>query len=202
MRIKKLILQNINSLYGKWEINFDCEKFRQFGIFAITGKTGSGKSSILDAICLALYGTTPRLEKDTAEAVSRGCNECMCELTFIDTKNREWIASFAYEAIKKGANKGKIKENAIHRLSCEGKTVADKTTNVRNMVKEIIGLDFTRFCRAVLLAQGAFDAFLRAGKDNGEILERITGTEIYSRIAEKLKERYSKENTKAPPYRP
>ena len=196
MRIKKLILQNINSLYGKWEINFDCEKFRQFGIFAITGKTGSGKSSILDAICLALYGTTPRLEKDTAEAVSRGCNECMCELTFIDTKNREWIASFAYEAIKKGANKGKIKGNAIHRLSCEGKTVADKTTNVRNMVKEIIGLDFTRFCRAVLLAQGAFDAFLRAGKDNGEILERITGTEIYSRIAEKLKERYSKENTK------
>ena len=196
MKIKKLVLQNINSLYGKWEIDFDCEKFRQFGIFAITGKTGSGKSSILDAICLALYGTTPRLEKDTAEAVSRGCNECMCELTFVDTENREWIATFAYEAVKQGTNKGKMKEKAIHRLSCDGKTVADKTTEVRSLVKEIIGLDFTRFCRAVLLAQGSFDAFLNAGKDNGEILERITGTEIYSRIAEKLKERYSAENTK------
>ena len=66
MKIRKLVLQNINSLYGKWEIDFDSEKFRQSGIFAVTGKTGSGKSSILDAICLALYGATPRLNKDTA----------------------------------------------------------------------------------------------------------------------------------------
>ena len=43
MRIKKLVLQNINSLYGKWEIDFDCENFRQSGIFAVTGKTGSVK---------------------------------------------------------------------------------------------------------------------------------------------------------------
>ena len=137
MKIKKLVLQNINSLYGKWEIDFDCEKFRQFGIFAITGKTGSGKSSILDAICLALYGTTPRLAKDTSEAVSRGCCECMCELTFLDTENREWIATFAYEAVRKGSNKGKMKEKAIHRLSCEGKTAADKTTDVRTFMVNV-----------------------------------------------------------------
>ena len=196
MKIKKLVLQNINSLYGKWEIDFDCENFRQSGIFAVTGKTGSGKTTILDAICLALYGTTPRLDKSTADAISRGCSECMSELTFLDTENREWIATFAYKMIKQGKNKGKISKDAIHRLSCNGKTEAEKTRAVRTMVEEITGLDFTRFCRAVLLAQGAFDAFLNAGKDNGEILERITGTQIYSRIAEKLKERHNSEKAK------
>ena len=196
MKIKKLVLQNINSLYGKWEIDFDCEKFRQSGIFAVTGKTGSGKSSILDAMCLALYGTTPRLKKDTAEAVSRGCKECMCELTFCDTNNREWIATYGYEMITRGENKGKMKSEPLHRLSCNGKTEAEKTTKVRKMVEEITGLDFERFCRAVLLAQGSFDAFLNAGRDNGEILERITGTEIYSRIADTLRERYNSEKGK------
>ena len=203
MRIKKLILENINSLYGKWEIDFDCETFRKSGIFAITGKTGSGKTSILDAICLALYAVTPRLSKGSSfDAVSRGCKAAMCELTFVDTENHEWVATFAYETVKQGANKGETRKDAqgkpayIHRLSCDGKTVAANTTQVKKMVEEITGLDSERFCRAVLLAQGSFDAFLNAGKDNGEILERITGTEIYSRIAEKLKERYSDEKNK------
>ena len=87
MKIKKLVLQNINSLYGKWELDFDSESFKQSGIFAITGKTGSGKSTILDAMCLALYGTTPRLNSkgySGSDAISRGCQECFCELTFLD----------------------------------------------------------------------------------------------------------------------
>ena len=196
MKIKKLVFQNINSLYGKWEINFDCNEFRQSGLFAITGKTGSGKSTILDAMTLALYGSTPRLTREAQDAVSRGCCECMSELTFLDMHNREWTATFAYETIKRGPKKGTMKETAIHRLSCEGKTEADKTTEVRRMVEEITGLDSTRFCRAVLLAQGSFDAFLNAGSDNGQILERITGTEIYSRIAAKLKERNDQEKSK------
>lgn len=196
MRIKKLVFQNINSLYGKWKIDFDCKEFQQSGIFAILGKTGSGKSTILDAMCLALYGSTPRLKKSTLEAISRGCNECMSELTFVDTEGREWTATYAYAAITRGGRKGQINENAIHKLSCNGKVEADKTTMVTKKVEEITGLDSTRFCRAVLLAQGSFDAFLNAGTDNGEILERITGTEIYSRIAEKLKERYDSEKNK------
>ena len=196
MRIKKLVFQNINSLYGKWEINFDADEFRQNGLFAITGKTGSGKSTILDAMTIALFGSTPRLNREPIYAVSRGCVECMSELTFVDMHNREWTATYAYETIKKGPKKGSMKENAIHRLSCDGKTAADKTTEVRRMVEEITGLDATRFCRAVLLAQGSFDAFLNAGSENGQILERITGTEIYSRIAAKLKERTDREKSK------
>ena len=196
MKIKKLVLQNINSLYGKWEIDFDCEEFRRSGIFAVTGNTGSGKSTILDAICLALYGCTPRLKKETAEAVSRGCNECMCELTFLETRNQEWTATYAYQKISQGSNAGKMKKDALHTLSCNGITEAEKTTLVKAKVEEITGLDSDRFCRAVLLAQGSFDAFLSAGNKNGEILERITGTEIYSRIAEKVKQRYTGEEMK------
>ena len=196
MKIKKLILENINSLYGKWEIDFDAPEFRQSGIFAVTGKTGSGKSTILDAMCLALYGTTPRLNKSSAEAVSKGCCECLCELTFLDTSGREWISTFAYEKVRQGGNKGKMKDKPLHRLSCNGRTEAENTTSVRKMVEDITGMDPIRFCRAVLLAQGSFDAFLNAGNDNGEILERITGTEIYSRIAAKLKERYDCEKNK------
>lgn len=200
MKIKKLVFKNINSLYGQWEIDFECEKFRQSGLFAITGKTGSGKSTILDAMTLALYGMTPRLKISTSEAVSRGSDECISELTFQDAQNRVWTARYSFDRYKKstakGAIKGAIKDKAAHKLSCDGVVVADKTTKVVKMVEEITGLDAKRFCRAVLLAQGSFDAFLNAGNENGSILERITGTEIYSRIAVKTKERHDEEKRK------
>ena len=141
MKIKKLVFQNINSLYGKWTIDFDCKEFRQSGIFAILGKTGSGKSTILDAMCLALYGVTPRLKSSTIEAVSRGCNECMSELTFIDTDGKEWTATYAYVTMKRGDKKGLINDTAIHKLSCNGKTEASKTKAVNKMVEEIKRLE-------------------------------------------------------------
>ena len=79
MKIQKLTFQNLNSLYGVWEIDFSDKVFTESGIFAITGPTGSGKSTILDAICLALYGETPRLSrisKSTNEQIGRAsCRE-------------------------------------------------------------------------------------------------------------------------------
>ena len=60
MQILKLSFENINSLKGAWTIDFQAPDFRS-GIFAIVGPTGSGKTTILDAICLALYGHTPRI---------------------------------------------------------------------------------------------------------------------------------------------
>ena len=97
MKIKKLIIENINSLYGHFEINFEDKSFAN-GIFAIIGPTGSGKSTILDAISLALYGETPRIKggKETMlEIVSHGASSALSELTF-EADGNDYMASFGF----------------------------------------------------------------------------------------------------------
>ena len=76
MKILALRFKNLNSLRGEWQIDFRHPSYANDGIFAITGKTGAGKSTILDAICLALYGKTPRLND-----ISKGHNELMSRQT-------------------------------------------------------------------------------------------------------------------------
>ena len=68
MKILKLRFKNLNSLYGEWLIDFSAPEYVSDGIFALTGPTGVGKSTILDAICLALYGATPRLGSISASS--------------------------------------------------------------------------------------------------------------------------------------
>ena len=85
MIIQKLRFANLNSLQGEWEIDFTRPEYLSDGLFAITGPTGSGKSTILDAICLALYGQTPRLgriTKSSNEIMSRHAGDCFAEVTF------------------------------------------------------------------------------------------------------------------------
>ena len=85
MKILELRFKNLNSLYGEWFIDFSDPEYTSNGIFAITGPTGAGKSTILDAICLALYGATPRLgriTKSSNEIMSRGTGECYAEVLF------------------------------------------------------------------------------------------------------------------------
>ena len=83
MRITRIHLKNLNSLAGEWSIDLDRSEYAGEGIFAITGPTGAGKSTILDAICLALYGQTPRLGRLSAgsnDIMSRRAGECSAEV--------------------------------------------------------------------------------------------------------------------------
>ena len=193
MKIRKLLIKNINSLYGTWEIDFSAPDYVA-GLFAITGSTGSGKSTILDAICLALFAETPRIgHGDNKEVISRGTNECLAELTF-ESGGENYMATFSYSPIKKGKRAGQVNDLYAHRLVKNGTEIADKTSAVRKLVEEITGLDRERFTRTVLLAQGKFDAFLNAGDGKAAILEQITGTEIYSRISATVKLFYDSAN--------
>lgn len=193
MKIKKLILENINSLYGRWTIDFDDPVFED-GIFAISGPTGSGKTTILDAICLALYTETPRINgrgANIGEVISKGASGCLAELTF-ETDGRIYQAAFGFGTYLKGPKKGQVNESRkFHTLSSGGKILSEKLNETRNEIIRITGMNGEQFCRAALLAQGQFDAFLLAGEKKAETLEQITGTGIYSDIAGKIHEKSS-----------
>ena len=91
MRILGVRFKNLNSLVGEWQIDFTHPAYASDGIFAITGPTGAGKTTIMDAVCLALYGSTPRLNKVTKsgnEIMSRQTGECFAEVTFETGKGR------------------------------------------------------------------------------------------------------------------
>ncbi len=194
MKILKLALQNVNSLYGFWEIDFTAPAYSA-GLFAITGKTGAGKTTLLDAMMLALYAETPRISSGrNIEVVSRGAPDCLAELTFSAQDGHTYTASFSFASYQRGPKKGQINEKYMHRLAKDGTVIADHTGAVKKLVEEVTGLDKSRFCRTVMLAQGQFDAFLDAGDEKAPILERITGTEIYTGIAAAVKVRNDREN--------
>ncbi|MDA3899184.1 MAG: AAA family ATPase [Spirochaetes bacterium] len=186
MKILKLELANLNSLYGKWEIDFQAPEYISDGLFAITGPTGGGKSTILDALSLALYGRTPRLgiiSKSTNEVMSRGSFECSASVIF-ETQKGCYIATWRQHRAHKNPE-GTLAEST-HEVSNfrSGQVIESKKSSVGKKIEEITGLDYGRFTRSMLLAQGDFAAFLKT--DAGErstILEQITGTGVYSEIS-------------------
>ena len=192
MRIEKIILENLNSLVGKWTINLNETEYKDSGIFAIVGPTGSGKSTILDAISLGLYGETPRLNKIAGtnnEIMSRQAGECMVEVTFSTKENRYRCHWSQHRAGKKPKAKLQTKKHLVIEESSGKQIVEDKGSSTRKKVEEITGMDFDRFTRSVLLAQGSFDKFLKSKlSDRSSILEDITGTAIYSEISMKVHE--------------
>ncbi|MDM8552399.1 AAA family ATPase [Desulfobacterales bacterium HSG2] len=196
MKILNVCFRNINSLRGDWEIPFDCMPLSDAGIFAIIGPTGAGKTSILDAISLALYGETPRLKKPAEQIMTKHTGDCFSEVTF-SIKNRTYRSRWAVRRAKKKPD-GKLQPVKMVLADIgTGHFIEEKLSMVPVRVAELTGLDFKRFSRSIMLAQGDFAAFLNAKEnERAELLEKITGTEIYSKISAKAFEKAKAENGK------
>jgi len=186
MRILELRLKNLNSLKGEWHIDFTDAAYLNDGIFAITGQTGAGKTTILDAICLALYAQTPRIakiSKNSNEVMTRQTAECFAEVVIEIDKARyrcRW-------GQRRARNKpeGNL-QDATHEIvdAHTDELLDSKLTHTLARINDITGMDFEQFTRSILLAQGGFAAFLKAKPDDrADILEKITGTDIYATIS-------------------
>ncbi|MEI8173413.1 MAG: AAA family ATPase [Deltaproteobacteria bacterium] len=199
MRILGVRFKNLNSLVGEWQVDFTHPDYLSEGIFAITGPTGSGKTTIMDAICLGLYGRTPRLDKVTKnsnEIMSRQTGECFAEVTFETRKGRYRCHWSQHRARRRPDSE---LQQAKHEIAdADSETVLESKINqVGEFIEKATGMDFERFTRSMLLAQGGFAVFLQASPDKrAPILEQITGTEIYSRISVKVHERRTEENNR------
>ncbi|MDP1992926.1 MAG: AAA family ATPase [Syntrophales bacterium] len=196
MRILGVRFKNLNSLVGEWQIDFTHPAYASDGIFAITGPTGAGKTTIMDAVCLALYGSTPRLNKVTKsgnEIMSRQTGECFAEVTFETGKGRFRCHWSQRRAHKKPD--GELQQ-ARHEIADteSGRVLESKINQVGEFIETVTGMDFGRFTQSMLLAQGGFAVFLQASpNERSPILEQITGTEIYSRISIQVHERRAAE---------
>ena len=199
MRILGVRFKNLNSLVGESEVDFSDPEYVSDGIFAITGPTGAGKTTILDAICLGLYGRTPRLDrvtKNSNEIMSRQTGECFAEVTFETQKGRYRSHWSQHRARKKP--EGELQQAKHEIADADGGTVLEsRISRVGEFIEKVTGMDFGRFTRSMMLAQGEFAAFLNAPPDErAPILEQITGTEIYSLISMKVHERHKEERDK------
>lgn len=209
MQILSISGENIASLAEPFAIKLDEAPLASAGLFAITGDTGAGKSSILDALCLALYGNCPRLSGDgTREniedvdgqelkstdprmALRRGAAKAIARVVFRAVDGEvyaaEWMVRRAREKLE-----GRLQnvERVLIRVSDET-VLATQPTIVNEHIVSLSGLNYDEFRRTILLAQGEFDAFLVAKTaERAAILEKVTGTEIYRDISKKVYERH------------
>lgn len=213
MKIEKITLYNLTSIEGEQIIDFTEEPLRSAGLFAITGDMGAGKSTILDAICLALYNKAPRF--DNIEKISKD------DIEMMDDKSAKIQAANTANILRRGQKKGgvtiifttndgekyettwsiRIKRTGTYdspertlRLLAPRKESFDKT-RIQQTIEDAIGLTYDQFTRTVILAQNSFANFLRAkANDKAALLEKLTGTEIYSNISKQI-HRFTQEAT-------
>ncbi len=199
MKIIGVRFKNLNSLMGEWRVDFTHPEYASNGIFAIIGPTGAGKTTIMDAVCLGLYGRTPRLDKVTKssnEIMSRQTGECFAEVTF-ETQKGRYRCHWSQHRARKRPD-GELQQ-AKHEIADadSGRVMESRIADVGKFIDEATGMDFERFTRSMLLAQGGFACFLQAPpNERAPILEQITGTEIYSLISMKVHERSAGEKEK------
>lgn len=213
MRILAIRGENIASLQ-KFAIDFTREPLRSAGVFAITGPTGAGKSTIFDTLCLALFVKAPRLEGsseggldsgtfgllqngDAKNLIRRGCSTCFAEAEYVGVDGRAYRARWGYRAGKKRGSAPQQEFSLVEIASGQVLVLGDKIQEYLRRVQDTLGWTYEQFTRAVLLAQGRFAEFLRAkDSDRAELLEKLTGTAIYGKISEQVFERHKAEGFK------
>lgn len=201
MKILAIRGKNLASIAGEFEIDFTREPLRSAGIFAICGATGAGKSTILDALCLALFNNTPRTtgtesiklqdvgkeqisQGDKRQILRRGTTDGYAEVDFLAIDGKIYRSHWH---IRRAGNRitGKLQpvDWRVYEQGTQSE-IASRITESENKLKELTGLTYEQFTRTVLLAQNEFARFLKARKDEkAEVLEKLTGTEIYSVIS-------------------
>lgn len=194
MRILTLRLKNLNALKGEWKIDFTQSPFIDNGLFAITGPTGAGKTTLLDAICLALYHQTPRLGQISTsnnDIMTRGTAECLAEVEF-DIKGKAYRAFWSMRRAR-GKVDGNLQSADVELAEVEsGKVLATQVRPKSEEIEKLTGLNFARFTKSMMLSQGDFAAFLNANEaDRAELLEELTGTEIYGQISQAVHQQFS-----------
>ncbi len=204
MRILAIRGKNLASLAEPFEISLNSGPLEQAGLFAITGQTGAGKSTILDALCLALYDKIPRLpdghgfavghkdedenlrvtSNDVRSILRRGTGNAYAEVDFIGKDKHHYRARWEVSKAR-GKADGRLQPQDVTLSKIDdGQRIGQGKKNTLETISELIDLNFDQFRRSVLLAQGDFAAFLKAKKDErSSLLERITGTELYSELS-------------------
>lgn len=185
MKILSLRGKNINSLYGDFAVDFTAEVFTDAGIFSISGPTGSGKTSLLDVISLALFNCVPRNSKPREDVMTKHTAECLAEVEF-RVAGRIFRSSWSQKRAR-GKSTGNLlapKMEIAEKKDDEFNILESQLSKVPLVVAELTGLDFKRFTQSMMLAQGNFMAFLEA-EDNlrADLLEKMTGSEIYAQIS-------------------
>ena len=203
MKLKTLNINNIASIEDA-TIDFCDPELNRESLFLIYGETGSGKTTILDAICLALFKNTPRLAQSTNEKyvdsfiqksnkeettikdinqyLRRGCLNGCVELIFEGNDDVEYKARLEFRI----SARTKTVQNPVWRISF-GNTEYSREDDIKAAIAKAVGLDFEQFCRTTMLAQGEFTKFLKSdAHDKALILEKITGVEIYTKIGVRI----------------
>lgn len=196
MKPIKLVIKGLNSFIEEQTIDF--EKLTDRGLFGIFGPTGSGKSTILDGITLALYGDMAR---KSSNFINTNCNDLTVSYTFqiSGSTNRIYIVNRQYRRDKKTGN-AKTHAASVKELTQEGeKILAESVTSVNKTCREILGLNLEDFTRTVVLPQGKFSEFLKLeGKQRREMLERLFNLQDYGeRLAQRLSRQMGAEKEKS-----
>jgi exonuclease SbcC len=213
MKILAIRIKNLASLEGTTEIDFTAEPLCSAGIFAITGATGAGKSTILDALCLALYSKTPRYlqakeigieirdvqgstlnQGDVRSILRDGTADGFAEVDFVGTDTQHYRATWSVRRARNMADGNMQSDNVTLKNINTNTDIPGRKPETLNEIARLVGLNFEQFTRSVLLAQGDFTAFMKANRDEkSSLLEKLTGTHIYSEISKKIYEKYKAE---------